>query len=577
MRQLERLLELRPRAGAVAQVEQRLAQAQACERLASDGAHLAAEPRGVDQVRAGGLEVVGEELGLAEHGGAERLAAPRARLMGLRAQALGEAGDAIVGVARREHVLGHAQVGVEDTARELRRVPHLRELVPGVLLPAAVQVSEHRLEVGELGGVGRWPSASAASRRAVPRSPVCQATMPRSRVRSPRSSGRTASTPSIAALAPGEVARREAGSGLLRAQGRHALRGCDRDRLGIGGRGAGLAGAVQQRGAQRKEGRPLTLVRVLERELGPLGAVAVGTHPGGPLRRPCEERHGLPSAARPQQVVRHRLGRRVLRGEQRSGGRMGAAQRLLGQPGGQLFAHERVPVAIAAARALEHAGGLGLAEHLVDLPGPAERRELRGREAVLDHGERGEQPLAERVEPFEPPRHDLAQPRRHRDLARGVHRRRQLLREERIARRRALDGGEGVRRQRPRCYPLRRSPPAPRDRAGEAPAPPPRRARRGRSGRARPAPARARRACRRPPAAARRLRCARGDGRARPWPRQRRPARRSRPRPRARRRPGRAAGRPPRRRDGDRRAPRPRSPGGGPRAAVATGRPARCR
>ena len=146
VRELERLLELRPRAGAVAQVEQRLAETHACERLASHRAHLAAEPRGVDQVRAGGLEVVGEELGLAEHGGGERLAAAGARLVCLRAQTLGEAGDAVVGVARREHVLGHAQVGVEDAARELRRVPDVGELAPGMLLPAAVQVGDHALQ-----------------------------------------------------------------------------------------------------------------------------------------------------------------------------------------------------------------------------------------------------------------------------------------------------------------------------------------------------------------------------------------------------------------------------------------------
>ena len=53
-----------------------------------------------------------------------------------------------------------------------------------------------------------------------------------------------------------------------------------------------------------------------------------------------------------------------------------------------------------------------------------------------------------RLQPLEPPRHHLAQPRRDRDLAGGVHRRRQLLREERVPRRRALDGAEGAGRQR---------------------------------------------------------------------------------------------------------------------------------
>ena len=91
VRELERLLELRPRAGAVAQMEQRLAQTHARERLASHRSHLAAEPRGLEQVRAGGLEVVREELRLAQHGGGERLAAAGARLVRLRAQALREA------------------------------------------------------------------------------------------------------------------------------------------------------------------------------------------------------------------------------------------------------------------------------------------------------------------------------------------------------------------------------------------------------------------------------------------------------------------------------------------------------
>ena len=84
---------------------------------------LATEPRGIHQVRAGGLEVVGEELRLAQHRGGERLAAASARLVRLCPQALCEAGHAVVGVTRREHVLGHAEVGVEDAARELGRAP----------------------------------------------------------------------------------------------------------------------------------------------------------------------------------------------------------------------------------------------------------------------------------------------------------------------------------------------------------------------------------------------------------------------------------------------------------------------
>ena len=105
-----------------------------------------------------------------------------------------------------------------------------------------------------------------------------------------------------------DVARREARARLLRSQRGHALRGRDLDRLGIGGGGAGLAGPVEQLRAQREEGRALVLVRVLERQLGPLGAVAVGAHAGGPLGRPGEERDGLPRAAGAQQVVRDASG-----------------------------------------------------------------------------------------------------------------------------------------------------------------------------------------------------------------------------------------------------------------------------
>ena len=163
----------------------------------------------------------------------------------------------------------------------------------------------------------------------------------------------------------------------MRAQRGHALSGRGRDRVGVGGRGAGVAGPVQQLRAQRKEGQALMLVRVLERQLGPLGAVAIGADAGGPLGRPGEQRDGLLRAAAAQQVVCDALGRRVLRSEQRGSIGMGTAQRLLREPGGQLFAHERVPEAVAAAHALEHAGGVGLAERLVDTLGARECRELR--------------------------------------------------------------------------------------------------------------------------------------------------------------------------------------------------------
>src|SRR5919197_796786 len=62
VRELERLLQLRPRTGAVADVEQQLSQTQASERLAADRSKVAAEPGRVEKRRAGRLEVADEEL-----------------------------------------------------------------------------------------------------------------------------------------------------------------------------------------------------------------------------------------------------------------------------------------------------------------------------------------------------------------------------------------------------------------------------------------------------------------------------------------------------------------------------------
>ena len=126
VRELQRLLELGARAVAVARVQQRLAQAHPGERLAADRADLAAEPGGLEQVLAGGLEVAGEQLGLAEQGRGEGLAAARARLAAPARAVAWRSRRAVVGLAAVEHVLGHAQVGVEDAARQLRRVADSR-------------------------------------------------------------------------------------------------------------------------------------------------------------------------------------------------------------------------------------------------------------------------------------------------------------------------------------------------------------------------------------------------------------------------------------------------------------------
>jgi len=120
VRELECLLELRPRARAVAQIQECLAQTHAGERLAPNRTQLAAQPRRVEQMCAGGLQIAGEQLSLAEHGGGERLAPASPYLLGLGTQTLGKARETLVRIARREHVLGHAQVGVENTTRKPR-------------------------------------------------------------------------------------------------------------------------------------------------------------------------------------------------------------------------------------------------------------------------------------------------------------------------------------------------------------------------------------------------------------------------------------------------------------------------
>src|SRR5690242_21856658 len=106
VRELECLLELRARPRAVSQVQERFAQAHSGQRLAPDRPELSAEPRRVEQVRAGRLEVSREQLGLAEHGRGERLSAPRTCLLRLRTQPLGKAGEALVRITGGEDVLG---------------------------------------------------------------------------------------------------------------------------------------------------------------------------------------------------------------------------------------------------------------------------------------------------------------------------------------------------------------------------------------------------------------------------------------------------------------------------------------
>ena len=188
-------------------------------------APIAAEPRGVDEVRARGLEIAGEQLGLAEHGGGERLAAAGARLLGLCAQALGEAGDAVVGVARREHVLGHAQVGVEDAARELRRIPDVRSAGAGNAAPSRRRGGRPCPQEGQVAGIGGETGRLGGHRGA----PVPIAGVPGHHAaqqhRLTEVFGRSASHRLERSVGARDVTRREAGARLLRAQRRDALGG----------------------------------------------------------------------------------------------------------------------------------------------------------------------------------------------------------------------------------------------------------------------------------------------------------------------------------------------------------------
>ena len=83
-------------------------------------------------------------------GGGEGLSAQGAAGVRVLAQATRELGQACVGVAGVQHVLGDARVDVEHAPGELGHVPNLSELPLGVVLPRAGGVCEQRLEVGEL-------------------------------------------------------------------------------------------------------------------------------------------------------------------------------------------------------------------------------------------------------------------------------------------------------------------------------------------------------------------------------------------------------------------------------------------
>ena len=80
-----------------------------------------------------------------------------------------------------------------------------------------------------------------------------------------------------------------------------------------------------------------------------------------------------------------------------------------------------MPEAITPTRRFEHSSRLGQAKRLIGALGAPHCRELSAREAVVDHGKRREQALADRLESIEPAGDHLAKPWRHDDLTGGVH------------------------------------------------------------------------------------------------------------------------------------------------------------
>ena len=257
VRELQGLLELRACAGSVAQMQECLAQAHPRERLAGDCTQLAAERAASSRCARAASRFAREQLGLAEHGGGERLAAAGSRLLCLRAQPLGKGGEALVGIACREHVLGHAQVGVEDATGKPGRVPDLRELAARGLLPATLDVGEHAVEEGHVTRIGR----NGVRLRSHPTRALPVARVPRhhasledrlAEVLGPL--GLELLERGLApAMSPAAMQRARAAD----TQRGHLLRGGDLDCLGVRGRSIGIAGTVEQLRAQREQARTL--------------------------------------------------------------------------------------------------------------------------------------------------------------------------------------------------------------------------------------------------------------------------------------------------------------------------------
>ena len=229
------------------------------------------------------------------------------------AQATREVGQACVGVAGVQHVLGDARVDVEHTPSELGDVPDLGELPLGMAFPRAGGVCKQRLEIGELSAFAFRFVDQRGGQFGLPARLVEVTCVPGDY---PRGDGETSL---LGAGGCGQVTKhrqpstRVAGGGerpgLLDAQIGQAVRGPSVRGGGERPRGAPVAGAVAQVAQQLQQLTAVRGGRVRQGLLRPPLAVAICADRSRSLRRRCQQRHRLATTPRRKQVVADPLGR----------------------------------------------------------------------------------------------------------------------------------------------------------------------------------------------------------------------------------------------------------------------------
>ena len=218
-----------------------------------------------------------------------------------------ELGQARVRAAGVQHVLRHAEVGVEDPPGELRHVPDLGELPLGMVLPRAGRVGDQGLQVGELAALlvriadeGGGPGGAPARPREVARVPGDEAPGEREPgLLGVRDRGHV--TQDLRRRR--RLARGGEGACLLDPEVGEAVTGSRFGGCGVRARRPPIAGGVAQVGHQHEQVVPLPGRRDGEGLLRPALAVRVRAHRGGPAGRRGEERHGIAGAAGLEQMV----------------------------------------------------------------------------------------------------------------------------------------------------------------------------------------------------------------------------------------------------------------------------------